>query len=200
VFAAGLLLVGWWTILAPVALGGPATFVVVHGRSMEPVHHAGDLLIARRGDGHAVGDVIVFLAPDGRRHVIHRIVAGDAMAGWITKGDANARVDPWSVPDDAIVGRSWAVLPWFGTAILAVQRDPIRFAAAVGGGVSALVLMTPDPPGRRRPGTARSGPSQALPQVLAAPPEPDRRLVMDGFDVIEARLAAIRAALDGATP
>src|SRR6059058_5072042 len=75
----------WWLTLAPVSVGGPATFVSVQGHSMEPLLHTGDLVITQRQARYAVGDLVV-VAVDGG-HVIHRLYGGSASTGWITKGD-----------------------------------------------------------------------------------------------------------------
>src|SRR5437868_9645307 len=50
--------VGWFVALRPAQLGGPATFVVVQGVSMEPTYHTGDLVISHRQSSYAVGDVV----------------------------------------------------------------------------------------------------------------------------------------------
>ena len=122
----------WWFTLGPVGLGGPATFVIVDGSSMLPTYRDGDLVIARERVAYAIGDVIVFAAPRQRRYVIHRIAGGDAVTGWTTRGDNNLRDDGWSVPDEAVLGREWLVLPRVGTTVAWTQQHPLVFAAAVG--------------------------------------------------------------------
>ncbi len=125
-------LIVWWFLLGPVGLGGPATFAIVDGRSMEPTYLAGDLVIARERVTYEVGDVVVFSAPDRRRYVIHRIVDGDALEGWVTRGDNNDRDDAWSVPDEAILGREWMVLPRVGATVAWTKERPFLFAGVVG--------------------------------------------------------------------
>jgi len=133
-----LLLVVWWVTVGPVILGGPATFVIVDGASMEPTYRSGDLVIARRAGDYRVDDVVVFHTPDRRRAVIHRIAEGDEQRGWITRGDNNRRNDSWLLPDAAILGREWVVVPRVGASLWWTQQHPLRFAAAVG----AFVLVS----------------------------------------------------------
>ncbi|HLP24011.1 MAG TPA: signal peptidase I [Microbacteriaceae bacterium] len=106
--------IGWWFGLAPRAIGGPATFVIVDGQSMEPMLHTGDLVIARTSPTYQVGDLAVFQHRSG--HVIHRIVGGDA-AGWITQGDNKPAPDPWTIPSANIDGQFWFSIPGVGGVV-----------------------------------------------------------------------------------
>jgi signal peptidase len=54
-----VLFVGWYIALRPVVLGGPASYVLVGGQSMEPTIHAGSLVVAFRADDYRVGDLVV---------------------------------------------------------------------------------------------------------------------------------------------
>jgi signal peptidase I len=143
--ASAAFLVAWWFTLGPVALGGPATFVVVDGQSMEPVYAVGDLVVARARSEHAPGDIAVFFAPDRRRYVIHRLEERADDGSWLTIGDNNDRRDSWTVPDEAILGTEWFVLPRVGLVLFWVQDHPVRFGA----GVAALVVAV-SIGGRRR--------------------------------------------------
>jgi signal peptidase I len=125
------LLIGWWFSFGPVALGGPATFAIVDGRSMEPTYQYGDLVVARTKDAYAVGDVVVFPATN-KRVIIHRIVAGNAVDGWTTRGDNNDRDDSWVLPDESILGEEWFDVPEVGHALLWTQRHPWQFSGTVG--------------------------------------------------------------------
>jgi len=198
-----VLIAAWWSFLAPAVLGGPASFVIVQGRSMEPAYSEGDLVVARAASEYRIDDVVIFRAADGQRYIIHRIVGGDAVGGWTTRGDGNVRADRWSVADDAIIGREWLVLPRIATAIASVQRAPFRFASAVGLVVTALTLLAPlgsprqpGPPSVRRTGRSVTDTStdglvlldqHALRAVAVASP----------FDEIEARLAVMHLELSG---
>jgi len=143
--ASAAFLVAWWFTLGPVALGGPATFVVVDGQSMEPVYAVGDLVVARARAEHVPGDIAVFFAPDRRRYVIHRLEQRTDDGSWLTIGDNNDRRDSWTVPDEAILGTEWFVLPRVGLVLFWVQDHPVRFGA----GIAALVVAV-SIGGRRR--------------------------------------------------
>lgn len=132
-------LAAWWLVFGPVALGGPATFTVVSGHSMEPTFHDGDLVIARARDAYSPGRVIVFPVSKGRV-VIHRIVGGNAVEGWTTMGDNNERRDSWTVPDSAILGEKWLYLPRAGLPFRWTQENPVTFGVIVGIIVMAAVI------------------------------------------------------------
>jgi signal peptidase I len=148
------LLAVWWILLSPVAFGGKTSFVVVQGRSMEPWYSTGDLVVARAASEYRVDDVVVFRLSDQRRSIIHRIVGGDEAGGWTTRGDGNERDDSWTVPDDAIIGRELLVIPRVASAITAVHKAPLRFAAIVGTVVAVLTLLPPSH-GQQRTGRLR---------------------------------------------
>lgn len=79
--------------LWPAPLGGWARFVVVHGTSMEPTYHSGDLLYTRSASApeFAVGDTAVYRIPDGQpgagRMVVHRIHGLTASGRYVMQGD-----------------------------------------------------------------------------------------------------------------
>jgi len=66
--------------------------------SMRPTVSPGDLAVTEGVPTSSlrVGDVIVFMPPDGSKPVLHRIASleGDVIT---TKGDANTVADPWRV-------------------------------------------------------------------------------------------------------
>ena len=58
-------------------LGGPASYVIVSGHSMEPTLYTGDLVVVHQRDEYSVGDMVAFEI-EGGSQVIHRIVGGSA--------------------------------------------------------------------------------------------------------------------------
>jgi signal peptidase len=144
--ASVLVVAAWWSTIGPVGLGGPATFVIVEGRSMEPTLRSGDLVLARATSQHRVGDIVVFTTSDGRSHVMHRLVAGDAVDGWMTRGDGNGRDDPWSLPDELILGRQLLVVPRGGSALAWTRAHPTGFIALVGALAALLGIAGPRRP------------------------------------------------------
>ncbi len=117
-------LILWFTW--PARFGGDATFVVVHGHSMDPTFRSGDLVLVRSASEYQVGDVAAYHIPKGEAgagsRVIHRIVRREGDR-YVFKGDNRATVDQWRPHASDIMGRLavrvplpgetfWAILPW----------------------------------------------------------------------------------------
>src|SRR3972149_4373118 len=64
----------WFFAFRPGFLGGPAGYVIVAGKSMEPALYTGDLVITRKQPEYRPGDTVAFRVEGGI--VIHRIVGG----------------------------------------------------------------------------------------------------------------------------
>ncbi len=135
----------WLALLRPQNLGGPAAYVIVAGDSMLPGLRTGDLVLAVRQPAYAVGDVIVYAIPAGKpgagSQVVHRIVGGDAVAGFITQGDNRDTADPWRPTPDEIVGRPALSVPAAGRA-LAFVRSPLGLGALAGFGAFVFILLS----------------------------------------------------------
>lgn len=100
--------VAWFALLRPGALGGPATYIVVHGYSMSGSLAPGDLVVTMSLGSYSVGDPIVCRVPSGAGRgllVVHRIIRADP-AGYTMQGDANSYADPWRPKASDVVG------PW----------------------------------------------------------------------------------------
>jgi signal peptidase I len=166
---AATLFAAWYLLLGPAVIGGPATYVVVDGTSMQPTLVDGDLAIVRRSDAYAVGDVIAFQLPDGdpdaRGLVIHRIVGGSAKDGFVTQGDNRSGQDPWRpVPAD-IVGSVWITAAGAGS-YLAMLRDPLVMAPLAAGVTVFLVLLGGGDGDRTEPRPPRHSPIDRLRRLL----------------------------------
>lgn len=126
------LAVAWSIWLRPVALGGQASWLIVRGDSMEPTYVTGDLVIVRAEPSYLPGDIVAYRVPDGElgagRVVIHRIIGGDAGAGYRLQGDNNDGVDPWTPADGDVVGRAWLRVPVVGR-VLAWAHQPVTLAS-----------------------------------------------------------------------
>lgn len=105
-----------WLLLAPPALGGSTTIVVVAGPSMEPTYHSGDLVIARGQRDYAAGDVVVFRTDHG--NVVHRITGGSSESGYTTQGDNNSSPDSWLSTGYDVLGRAVLHVPEAGRYLL----------------------------------------------------------------------------------
>jgi signal peptidase len=122
----------------PVTLGGATSLTVVSGTSKEPTYHTGDLAVVRRSGDIAVGDVIVYTVPRGEpgegRRVIHRVIGGDPVAGFVTRGDNRDTPDMWRPRAADVVGTVRAIVPQGGTWAL-------RAFSPIGLGLVAAVLL-----------------------------------------------------------
>jgi hypothetical protein len=138
----------WFVALRPVALGGPASYIVVHGSSMSGALAPGDLVVTTAQGAYSAGDPIVYRVPFGAGQgllVVHRIIQADP-AGYTMQGDANSYADPWRPKASDVVGRIVVTLPGFGR-FLSSLANPFVLAAVWG--FAALVLglsFLPDPP------------------------------------------------------
>jgi signal peptidase I len=129
------LAVVWFFTLRPVAWGGPAGFNTVSGISMQPTFSGGDLVVTFAQSSYSVGDIVAYHVPAGAAAagaiVIHRIVGGDPVGGFTTRGDNNRISDPWHPTEADIVGRAWFYVPGAGRMLLSL-KTPIGVAATFG--------------------------------------------------------------------
>jgi signal peptidase I len=140
--------VGWF-LLAPRALGGRLSYVVVaRGTSMEPAFHTGDLALVRPAESYVPGQVVAYRSRDLGSTVLHRIVerAGD---GYVLKGDNNSFLDPEHPRDEDILGALWIRVPVAGS-VMGWFRQPLNAAMVAGAAVFLTVAFAE---GRRRGST-----------------------------------------------
>lgn len=129
----------------PAALGGPITFAVVSGESMEPGYKTGDLLVAvRQYGGYEVGESIVYMVDDGNLHgrVVHRITEQLPNGNFLTRGDNKPYNDPWEVRPEWILGEVKVLIPDALTA-LRIMRSPIFLGTIFG--LFVIILLWPKP-------------------------------------------------------
>ena len=90
-----LVAMGW--LLLPARFGGPVSYVVVRGTSMEPTYHVGDMLYVREQSSYEIGDVIVYRIPEGAPgegvQVVHRLVEIRSDGTFTLRGDNRDRAD-----------------------------------------------------------------------------------------------------------
>jgi len=105
----------WALFLRPQALGGPAGYVLVSGQSMLPRYHTGDLVLVERQSSYHVGQVIAYRVAKGDpmagAQVIHRIIGGDAVHGFVVQGDNRTAPDVWRPTPKDIVGAKALRIP-----------------------------------------------------------------------------------------
>lgn len=152
-FVAAVMLI-WAVTLRPQALGGPAMFVAVRGSSMLPAYEHGDLVVVQSAADYKVDDVVAYRVPAGEvgagRVVIHRIVAGDATAGFTLQGDNNGAPDPWHPREADMVGVAAFRVPHAGRIITLVQQPAILGGLASAIVVTVVLARPPRPRGRSR--------------------------------------------------
>ncbi|WP_162802947.1 S26 family signal peptidase [Ornithinimicrobium avium] len=168
-----LVLLAWAVTLRPTQLGGPATYVVVSGDSMEPTLSDGDLVVLRHQDGYGVGDVVSYPVPAGGPGagslVIHRVVAGDG-DGLTTQGDNRDRPDDWRPTAADLRGTLWWHVPGGGLLLLRLLQPPVIAALAGGLSTTWILMRRPAagqpsawPAGNRVPsGSAGEHPARAV--------------------------------------
>ena len=167
-FMVGLLAVGRPTWL----LDGPTSTLIVSGHSMDGTYRSGDLIITRRQAGYGVGDIIGFEVPEGEAGagmvVIHRIV-GLRDGRFVTQGDNNPELDPWTIDAGDIRGEAALRIPRAGSVTSQLQ-SPVGLAG-VFGSLAGWVAMGALPK-KRRP--AHAATRRHPPTPLGEPGRPPR--------------------------
>ncbi len=85
-----------WLAMAPSQLGGPVTYALITGNSMEPALASGDLVLVRDVADYRVGDVVAYRHPD-LGVVIHRIASRDGQR-FVLKGTTTPGTTVMSPP------------------------------------------------------------------------------------------------------
>ena len=125
------LLAGWWLYLAPSQIGGPLTFAVVQGSSMEPTLKTGDLIAATRTDVYKKGDIVFYKKYGGA--VVHQIIEERPDGTFITQGLNNDHPDSWLVNKSDIMGKLSLQLPGVGQLFLFGANNPAILGLMVAG-------------------------------------------------------------------
>lgn len=158
----------WFFWFRPQALGGPAGYIGVDGTSMTPTMHAGDLAVVQKQSSYHVGEVIAYTVPAGEPgaglNVIHRIVGGNGVTGFVTEGDHNAYTDHYWHPTTAdVIGAVWFHVPK-GAVVLSKLHDPLFLALLV----AALAFVVIAWPTKKQLDRAHAPPPEAdLPPASA---------------------------------
>lgn len=161
----------WATFLRPTSLGGPVSYVIVSGNSMEPTYSDGDLAVLKERASYAVGDVVAYrvATTNGRGAlVIHRII-GVENGAFLTQGDNRDGRDQWRPTERDMIGTPMVAIPLLGRALRTVAT-PAGMAALSGIGAFFAVLRSPRAPVPSAP--AASAPAQPDPTTRAAAAAP----------------------------
>lgn len=118
----------WALFFRPPLLGGETSYVIVSGDSMLPTLRSGDLVVARKRDDYAKGDILVYAVPKGEPGegvlIIHRVVGGDARSGYVLRGDNRESDDPWRPNAGEVQGAAVFDVPKLGL-VLGVIASPL---------------------------------------------------------------------------
>jgi signal peptidase I len=135
------------------ALTDRASYLVTYGVSMNPVYHAGDLVIVTRADSYEIGQIAAYYGADGKVEVLHRIIGGDAEGGFVFKGDNNSSVDPVKPTADELIGRAVLHVPkvgsWLKPLLSPTSLGMVGFLI-VSGGAAAVRSRRDIPRGQRK--------------------------------------------------
>ena len=135
----------WLWFMLPQAMGGRAGWVLVDGKSMLPRYHTGDLVLVEKQSSYHVGQVIAYRVPKGDpmagAQVIHRIVGGDGVHGFVVKGDNRTAADVWHPKTSDVVGAKALRIP-DAIVILQYLRSPLLLGLLASFFVFAKALGT----------------------------------------------------------
>jgi len=126
---------------ARIYLDTEVPFVVAEGISMSPAIREGHIIVFRgvEPDEIDVGDIIIFEVPDELEEILppritHRVIDKKTTAEGVTfrtKGD-NAPLDSFEVPEDKVLGKEIAIIPYVGLVILVAKRPLGAVALVIG--------------------------------------------------------------------
>ncbi|MDO8616234.1 MAG: signal peptidase I [Dehalococcoidia bacterium] len=203
-FAVALLAmsVAWLLLFRPTFLGGPASYVMVSGESMEPTLDSGDLVLLRQQGNYGNGDIVAFHVPEGEPGegaiVIHRIVGGSPDEGFVMQGDNKDGPDSWQPTKDDVVGEMWFSVPGASRS-LAVLHSPLLLAGLASGVAVFLVLIGGEEKNRPREVSPAKRPDR--PRRLRLPPGLMLwlLLILTASLVVAAPASAAKLAVNGGT-
>ncbi len=159
-----------WINFAPIQVGGPASYVIVSGISMEPTMHAGDLAVMRRDTNYQVGDVVTYRDAKLQQFIIHRIIGVEA-GQYILLGDNNKEPDTYRPTKDEIIGKLLFHLPFnigqFFNWLRSAQNSAIS-AGLLGGTFMAYMMLKPSPKGDTEQVPSREKKSKVMIENVAA--------------------------------
>lgn len=134
-----LLIIGGMIVISGGLMGRPLLVAAVPTSSMVPALQPGDLIVVLPTwtlTHPGLGDIVVYKTPTDQNWIVHRIVDGNAIDGFITKGDAN----PVSDTRPVFVSDMAGVVPQVGGAALRLpMAGSLRVAA---GPLSSPILRS----------------------------------------------------------
>ena len=129
------------------------SYTVTHGISMNPVYYQGDLVVIVKSSEYQIGEIAEYRSPETHEQVLHRIIGGGPVAGYVFKGDNNQSVDAFTPTGDQITGRAVFHVPhggiWLKPLLSPTGLGMMGFLI-VGGGAAAPRSRREVPRGRRK--------------------------------------------------
>jgi signal peptidase I len=135
-----LIAIALWLTFAPQQLGGPLTYVILSGSSMEPAFHRGDLILARSQSSYQVGDAVVYRHPVVGP-IFHRII-GQEDGLYMLKGDNNPWEDSYTPNQEEVIGKLWLKVPGLGKLVTALRSPQWLALFSLGAGTALAVTVT----------------------------------------------------------
>jgi signal peptidase I len=160
-----LFLLIFWMTLAPTQLGGPVTYAIVDGNSMEPGFHRGDLVLVRAEPVYGAGDAVVYRDPNLGSYVFHRILRME-LDRYILQGDNNSWLDSYHPNREEIAGKLWMHIPKLGRAI-EWMRVPLH-TSLIAGFLGAILMfdMIPTPSQKKKKKSPPAGNFAGAPEAV----------------------------------
>lgn len=105
----------------------PMIFSSIRSNSMYPLFQRSDMILIKGisdKDMVNIGDIVVFKVEEGslssQGWIVHRIIEGDELSGYITKGDAN------DYTDQSSGGNSRIKKEWITSKVLTIGKQPLK--------------------------------------------------------------------------
>jgi len=133
IFTALLVVAVLFVVISMLPISGNYKLLIVQSGSMEPAIRTGSVVAVKPEARYKAGDVITFGDKGKDKTTTHRIVDIEVVTGktyFITKGDANKTEDASKVPEEKVIGKVQASIPYAGYLLVAA-RQPAGFVLLI---------------------------------------------------------------------
>jgi signal peptidase I len=131
---------------------GRISYTITHGVSMNPVYYQNDLVFVVKSPEYHVGEIAEYRSRTGIE-VLHRIIGGDSLNGFVFKGDNNQSTDTLTPTAEQIIGRALLHVPQGGVWLKPIL-SPTGFGMMgfliISGGAAGTRTRREIPRGRRK--------------------------------------------------
>lgn len=129
------------------------SYTITHGVSMNPVYYQNDLIFVVKSPEYHIGEIAEYRTPRTGIEVLHRIIGGDPLNGFVFKGDNNQSTDTFTPTAGQIVGRALLHVPHGGVwlkPILSPTGLGMMGFLIISGGAAGTRTRREIPRGRRK--------------------------------------------------